>query len=244
MNTDILTRMDIVVADCGSSDPFDIIEYLGATYVPLCSTVIGYVRRVKGYNWVGINELLPEKRMLLAGRHEVAHLIGHLDSSDFGNHQETALFTTKQGFYDKSLSYQEKEANLVAADFTIPTHDFLDLIGYYDKTVRELVNKQNELDEAVKSYEQLRSIYSYMSISDSQKKRLAAYYKKVQQLRADVEEIQCDISNSGYCRTNSEIARALDFDEDFIVYKAEALRTRGYDLPQLELQRFDKMLRW
>lgn len=235
-------RMDIVVADCGSSDPFDIIEYLGATYVPLYSTLIGYVRRVKGYNWVGINELLPEKRILLAGRHEVAHLIGHLDNSEFGNHQESALFTTKQGLYDKTLSYQEKEANLVAADFTIPTHEFLELIGYYDTTIRELVAKQAELDEAVKNYDQLRSIYSYMTISDSQKKRLAAYYKKVQQLRADVQEIQCDVS--GYCRTVSEIARELDFDEDFIVYKAEALRTRGYDLPPLELQSYDKMLRW
>lgn len=244
MNTDILARMDIVVADCGSSDPFDIIEYLGATYVPLYSSVIGYVRRLKGYNWVGINALLPEKRRLLAGRHEVTHLIGHLDTSEFGSHQETALFTTKQGLYDKTLSYQEKEANLVAADFTIPTQDFLDLIGYYDSTVKELVEKQKELNEVTKSYEQLRSIYSYMTISDSQKKRLTAYNKKMQQLRADVDEIQCDISASGYCRTNAEIARELDFDEDFIIYKAEALRMRGYDLPLLELQRFDKMLRW
>lgn len=244
MNTDILTRMDIVVEDCGSSNPFDIIEYLGAQYVPLYSSVIGYVRRLKGFNWVGINALLPEKLILLAGMHECAHLVGHLDNREFGNHQETALFTTKQGLYDRGLSLQEKEANLVGADFNISTDEFLQLIGYGDKTVKELIEKQNELNIIIKSYEQLKSIYCCKTISDSQRKRLAAYAKQIQQLRGIVQEMQGDISASGYCRTIPEIAKMLDYDEDFIVYKAEALRIRGYELPPFELQRFDRMMRW
>ena len=244
MNTDILTRMDIVVEDCGSSDPFDIIDYLGANYVPLHSSVIGYVRRLKGFNWVGINADLPKKKILLAGRHECAHLVGHLDSKEFQGHQETSLFTTKQGLYDRELSTQEKEANLVAAEFTIPTRDFLNLIGYGDGTITELIEKQAELKEAIKNYEQLRSIYSFMTISDSQRKRLASYYRKMQQLKSTVQEIQDEISCSGYCRSIPEIARELGYDEDFIEYKAEALRVRGYDLPALELTSYDKMFRW
>lgn len=50
----------------------------------------------------------------------------------------TALFTAKQGLYDKELSKQEKESYLVAADFNINTDEFLQLIGYGDKTVKEL----------------------------------------------------------------------------------------------------------
>ena len=244
MNTDILTRMDIVVEDCGSSNPFDIIEYLGAQYIPLYSSVIGYVRRLKGFNWVGINALLPEKQILLAGMHECAHLIGHLDTMEFGNHQETALFTTKQGLYDRELSIQEKEANLVGADFNINTDEFLQLIGYGDKTVKELIEKQNELEDTINRCEQLKSIYCCKTISDSQRKRLAAYAKQIQKLRGIVQEMQGDISSSGYTLTMSEIARKLDYDEDFIVYKAEALRIRGFELPQLELQRYNKMFRW
>lgn len=244
MNTDILTRMDIVVEDCGSSNPFDIIEYLGAIHVPLYSSVIGYVKRLRGFNWVGINATLPENQKILTGMHECAHLVGHLDANGFGSHQETSLFTTKQGLYDKSLCIQEKEANLVGAEFTIQTKPFLDLIGYGSQAVTELVATQNKLDEAVHDYEQMRSSYSHMTISDFQRKRLNAYAKKIQQLKGIVQEMQGDIASAGYCRSIPEIAQELNFDEDFIVYKAEALRIRGYELPPFELQRYDKMMRW
>lgn len=245
METDILTRMDIVVADCGSANPFEIIDYLGAEIVPMQSRVIGYVRRLKGTNWVGINTTLPEHQQLLTAMHECGHLIKHINNAEFGvMHQETALFTTRQGLHDKTLSTQEKEANLVAADFIIPTDDILELIGYGNTTVDLYVEKQNALTDASQRYLQLKSIYNCMSTSAAQKKRIIAYAKSVQKLQAELSELQREITDCGFCRSLDEISCSIGFDVDFVQYKLEALKTRGYDLPDIELKAYDKMFRW
>ena len=106
------------------------------------------------------------------------------------------------------------------------------------------VEKQNALTDASQRYLQLKSIYNCMSTSAAQKKRIIAYAKNIQKLQAELSELQREITDCGFCRSLDEISCSIGFDVDFVQYKLEALKTRGYDLPDIELKAYDKMFRW
>ena len=208
---DIFQNMDALIQNAGTVDPLELLDFLGTQVVPMYGSVIGYVASFKHGVFVGYNTRQPRASQKFTLMHECTHVIRHIPTGSFSSqHQEMALFTI-----DKNIAVEEREANLCAAEYTIPTGDILELVGYHNTSVREYCRLKRYLDELSSAYPPPR--------------------KQLRKLSLDLKDLNLEIASSQCIHTNEQIARLLHYNEAFIYYKLEALRLRGYDIPQLEL---------
>ncbi len=207
----IFQNMDALIRNAGTDDPMELLDYLGTVIVPMCGTVKGYVASLKNGVFVGYNTRQPYKSQQFTLMHECTHIVEHIPTGVLSaQHQEMALFTI-----DKTIAVEEREANLCAAEYTVPTEDVLELSGYNNSSVREFCRLKEEFDVLIDTYPPPK--------------------QKLKKLSLELEVLGSDIASNQCVHTNEQIARLLHYNEAFIYYKLEALRLRGYDIPRLEL---------
>ena len=213
MMADVFRNMDILIEKAGTTDPFDLCSYLNVKLEKVYSRVIGYVVRVYkvGKIQVGYNVKMPYVDQCYTVMHECKHVVDDIPTGRISNmHQELALFTL-----DKNIAVEEREANICAAEYVVPTDDVLELTGYNNCAVREYRELKEEIDGMLHSY-------GYSA-------------KQLRRLCEDLENLEFELSHCESVHTTEQIARLLGYKEAYIAYKIEALRLRGYDIPQLEL---------
>lgn len=213
MMADVFRNMDILIKNAGTTDPFELCDYLDVILEKMYSRVIGYVVHIYKPDKirVGYNVKMPYVDQCYTLMHEYKHVVDDLPTGRIGPmYQEIALFTL-----DKNIAIEEREANICAAEYTVPTDDVLELTGYNNSTVREYRELKEEIEDALHSHD--------------------ASAKQLRHMCDDLEELEMEIAHCESVHTTEQIARLLGYKEAYITYKIEALRLRGYDIPQLEL---------
>lgn len=220
INIGILDKMDELTLKYGTRDPFELVGCLGYEIVDLYSSVIGYVTYVKGATWIGLNRCLSRLQQLFTLYHELTHAIEHLPHCGDAMFQETAALFT----FDKNIAQEEEEANIVAADFVIPTEDILDLTGYNTRAVRRYIELM-ELLERKKHTEPIQ--YS--------RRGQPVHTESYVTVCREIDEIRVQISEAELCHSKQQMARLLGYHVGIIDYKMRALQLRGYAMPEVEL---------
>lgn len=217
----ILDTMDELTLKYGTRDPYELIDCLGFRILGLYSSVIGYVAYAKGATWIGLNRSLSELQRLFTVYHELTHAVEHLPKNgDNAVFQESAALFT----FDKNIAQEEEEANIVAADFVIPTEEILELTGYNTRTVRRYIELM-ELLERKKRTEPEQYTRSGQPV----------HTEGFITICREIEETKVEIAEAGLCHTKQQMARLLGYHIGIIDYKMRALQLRGYAMPEVEL---------
>lgn len=154
MNENIFAETDAAIAKAnGSKDPEAVAScHRSKIFIasPLMGTITGMAIRYASLGVVSVNRRLNDIWKPFALWHELAHVFrGHIDEDGFGMHQDRDLFTVTVDSH--TISRQEKEANLISAEYNLDTDEILALIGYHNRTLqdyRELKKKQEEITQA------------------------------------------------------------------------------------------------
>ena len=238
LNTNILEKMDELAKRAGSSNPYDLANYLHA-YVKNISSdqLIAFVFRQSGIVCIGLNTKLPLSVQSVVLMHEVTHIVAHIDflnkSGDFYN----------EDFFCKSLknrqiAIQEYETNLVAADFCLPTDDILEMLGFNNNAMKEYRRYMEKFKKNRQEYEYFMGSTIFTTQSEWTRKRLLQLKKQMIYWQNVLEEMQHDLTFEGDFMSVEEIAREFEVPKTIIEYKLEALRQRGYDIDELELTEY------
>lgn len=70
---------------------------------------------------------------------------------------------------------------------------------------------------------------------------MVAYKDELAAMYEELMEQAADISNCGICLSKSEIAQEFDVPVYIIDYKYKAMAVRGYNVPSVELPKFEKV---
>ena len=150
MDDDIFAATDGAIARAhGSQDPETVAEYNSSKVLigsPLAGTIIGMAFRYATLGVISVNRKLDDVWRPFAYWHELAHVFRkHIDEPGFVYHRDCGLFAVPVD--SRTISRQEREANILSAEYNLPTQDVLELIGYQSQTMqdyRELKRKQEE----------------------------------------------------------------------------------------------------
>ena len=244
MEDDIFSVTDAAIEKAGGShDPVDVAEANGIFVAePLSGTITGMSMRFSYLGSIAVNGKLDTLWRMFTYWHELGHIFRkHVDDPTFNFHQDVGVFT--QSVDSRTISRQEKEANLISAEYNIPTDDVLELIGYNNRAMRDYRDLKKRENEMAAAYDQLRfSAYSE-NPSSMMKYRLAEYRRVLCQLEEKRHDLESEMCAMNCMRSLSEIAGELGANEVIIKYKLEALRFRGYDIDVQELERYDQIFR-
>ena len=102
VNTDVLERMDNLVSQAGTSNSYELANYLNAHIGDITSPkLLAFVIRRSGIVCIGLNPHLPYHIKEIILMHEVAHVAFHLDFlSRYGT------FYSESSFFD-SMKHSE-----------------------------------------------------------------------------------------------------------------------------------------
>ena len=235
MDTDVLERMDALVARAGTSDPYELADYLRVFIQGITSNkLIAFVVRKSGVICIGLNQRLNTAKKMVVLMHEVTHVACHMDFlHSFGLcYGELSPF---QNLKNKSIVRQEYEANIAAADFNLPTDDVLEMLGYNNKALQEYRRYLAAFERHRNEYEQFLSSTIFTAQSRWARQKLLDWRKRMKEWRDELEEMQHDLTYCGEFMTTAEIAKGYGLPQTIVDYKLEALRLRGYDLDAVEL---------
>ena len=240
-------QIDKIIRKIGSDNPEDIASYLGYEIIPLNSSIVGYITFIKNQIIIGINSRLSLVKRKFDIWHEIGHAIsGHLKEADFtsigGYHLDQSLFDANQQLNSKTISRYEREANLIAAEFSIDTNKVLELIGYDNSVVQQFQNLKTTQQQLRQEYEKLLFAVNGNNCSELQKYRLKEYKRELAKLDEKEQELGNEISTFDVM-TIPEIARSLNTSSIIVEYKLEAMRLRGYDINSLELATYNKVFK-
>ena len=149
MEDDIFSVTDVAIAKAGGShDPVDVAEANGIFVAePLSDTITGMSMRFSYLGSIAVNGKLDTFWRMFTYWHELGHVFRkHVDDPAFNFHQDVGVFT--QPVDSMTIPMQEKEANLISAEYNIPTDDVLELIGYNSRAMRDyrdLKKRENEM---------------------------------------------------------------------------------------------------
>ena len=243
MTTDILERMDAVVARAGTCDPYELADYLHAYVVDLIGKkLIAFVIQNSGVIHIGINPLLSIIKKHIVLMHEVAHVAFHLEflKRQQGVYGEVSAFASLK---HSEIVQQEYEANLVAADFCLDTDDVLDKLGYNLHSLQRYLEYLEDFKRHQAKYESFLS-YTVFSADDKwTQKKLLNWKREMKIWEQELEDMQRDLTYEGNLMTPEEIAREYDIPETIVEYKVEALRQRGYVTPSVELASYAQVFK-
>ena len=235
VTTDVLERMDNLVAQAGTSNPYELTSYLNAYIGNITSPkLLAFVVCRSGIVCIGLNPHLPDHIKEVVLMHEVAHVAFHLDFlSRYGT------FYSESSFFDSmkhsEIVQQEYEANLVAADFCLDTDDILDKLGYNLHSLQRYLEYLEDFKRHQAKYESFLS-YTVFSADDKwTQKKLLNWKREMKTWEQELEDMQRNLTYEGNLMTPEEIAREYDIPVAIVEYKIEALRHRGYVTPNVEL---------
>lgn len=244
MEDDIFSVTDAAIAKAGGShDPVEVADANGILVAkPLTGTITGMSMRFSYLGSIAVNGKLDTFWRMFAYWHELGHVFRkHVDDPVFNFHQDVGVFT--QPVDSRTIPRQEKEANLISAEYNIPTDDVLELIGYNNRAMRDYRDLKKRENEMAAAYDRLRfSTYSE-NPSAMMKYRLAEYRRVLQQLEEKRRDLESEMCTMNCVKSLSEIAGELGANEVIIRYKLEALRLRGYDIDVQELERYDQVFK-
>ena len=242
-SVNVLTQMDEITKKAGTADPEGIAAYLRADIVDVYSgDVIGYVQPIGRMVFMGINIRLKNKKRAIVTMHENAHVAFHLGDRDFRiKHQDDTMFS--RAVHDKVISRQEKEANLVAADFTVDTEDTLEAIGYNDGRIQEYRKCLNSMKRLRVDYDRLQAALSDSPTSKRVRLMLRDHERKMNKMFGEIQQMKYELVDCHYCATLQELGSMLGVNAVIAEYKLEALRLRGYDIDELELTSYENVFR-
>ena len=242
MGENVLQRMDEVIKRAGTDDPFELADYLGARIIWLTGSVIGFVRKIKQRVFIGVHRELSPRKQRFTVMHEDAHIVCHLEAEEFRlGHQEAAFFSARNGVFDRTVSHQEKEANLASAEYSLPTEDVLEMIGYYNGEKREFRRKLAAHERLREEYEGYRYSLDSCEYPQTVRERIAKYETSLRDSSWELEDMRSSISAMDDSLTIEQIARALHVSTVMVEYKLAALRLRGYDFDDMGLPGYDRV---
>ncbi|MBO6178179.1 MAG: ImmA/IrrE family metallo-endopeptidase [Selenomonadaceae bacterium] len=240
MNTDVLERMDNLVSQAGTSNSYELAGYLNAHIGDITSPkLLAFVVRRSGIVCIGLNPHLPDHIKEVILMHEVAHVAFHLDFFDNQGffHGESSFQLLK----NQTITIQEYEANLVAADFCLPTDDILEMLGFNNNAMKEYRRYMEKFKKHRQEYEYFMGSTIFTTQSEWTRKRLLQLKKQMIYWQNVLEEMQHDLTFEGDFMSVDEISREFEVPKTIIEYKLEALRHRGYDIDELELTSCNKV---
>ena len=244
MGENVLERMDEVMKRAGTDDPFELADYLGARIIWLTGSVIGFVRKIKQRVFIGVHRELSPRKQRFTVMHEDTHIVCHLEAEEFRlGHQEAAFFSAGSGIFDAAVSRQEKEANLASAEYSLPTDEVLDMIGYYNSEKQEYRRKLAEHENLRQEYEGYRCSFFPNDYSRTEQARIAEYEEELRELEWELEDMRSSLGATDNDLTIEQIARTLHVSSVMVEYKLAALRLRGYDFDDMDLPGYDRVFR-
>ena len=231
----------------GSKDPRAVADSLGIMVIDICGSICGYasVYRSGKTAWpvIGLHRDLPAPWDRFGGWHELAHVLrGHVYDPSFANrHCDCAFF--EQEVSSRTISLQEKEANLISADMCIEDALIVGLAGLDHPVIKNYRQFRADLENLVRSYEQLTVSVRSSSPSPLLRARMQDTKRKIRETRKTLQELEEEIAAMSGTLTLSEIAAKAGTTERILRYKLEAMRIKGYDIDHVELEPYDKMFR-
>ena len=227
----------------GSKDP-DVVANSNGIMIgdPLSGSIVGMAMRFSYLGAVAVNGHLDEAWHLFTLWHEIAHVLrNHVDDPAFNFHNDYGIFT--QSFDSRTISRQEREANLISAEYNIDTESVLELIGYHNRTMQDYRRLKKYQDQLSQAYDSLRFSTFGEHPSNSIKYRMAEYRRALRELNEKRYDLESDLSAMNCVYSISEIASNLGTNEIIMKYKFEAMRIRGYDIDVQELEKYNKVFR-
>lgn len=245
MTISALNKLESISANINSRDPRAIAEHLGIRLVNACGSLIAFVTIVKGLTFIAVNPRLSAKKYDYALSHELGHVVcKHLNAPGFlgnGVHQETSLMSIP--LYASTLCEQEKEANLIAADFMLDTRTVLEMVGYENRSVAQYRELRAKLREVQGDYESTLFSVTGRDISASLRRRLVDTRRLFQRTSSELKAIEQELQQMDCCLTIPEMAQELRVSSVIMEYKLEALRIRGYDVDPVELASYSQIFK-
>ena len=242
VNTDVLERMDNLVSQAGTSNSYELADYLNAHIGDITSPkLLAFVVRRSGIVCIGLNPHLPDHIKEVILMHEVAHVAFHLNFFDnqVFFHGENSF----QSLKNQTIAIQEYEANLVAADFCLDTDDILDKLGYNLHSLQRYLEYLEDFKRHQAKYESFLS-YTVFSADDKwTQKKLLNWKREMKTWEQELEDMQRNLTYEGNLMTPEEIAREYDIPVAIVEYKIEALRHRGYVTPNVELASYAQVFK-
>lgn len=225
----------------GSRDPEVVADFNNILIGdPLTGSIVGMSMRFAYLGSVAVNGKLDTVWRLFTLWHELAHVFRkHVDDPSFNYHQDRGIFT--QPVDSRAIPRQEKEANLISAEYNIETDLVLELIGYNNRTMQDYRRLKHYQDQLSHAYEALRFSSFGEQPPASVKYRLAEYRRALRELDEKKYDLESDLVASHCIRSMSEIAGEIGTSEIILKYKFEAMRIRGFDIDVQELERYDQV---
>ena len=244
MDEEIFAATDAAIAKAkGSRDPEVVADYHRSSILigtPLAGTIIGMSFRCSTLGVVSVNRNLDTVWRMFAYWHELAHVFRkHIDEPTFGMHQDRGLFTAPVDSH--SISRQEREANIISAEYNLVTDEVLELIGYNNRTMQDYRKLKHYHDQLSRAYDALRFSTFGEAPSNTVKYRMAEYRRALRELDEKRCDLESDLAAMNCVKSFSEIAGELKTSEVILKYKLEAMRIRGFDIDISELERYDQV---
>jgi len=242
VNTDVLERMDTLVSQAGTSNSYELANYLNAHIGDITSPkLLAFVVRRSGIVCIGLNPHLPDHIKEVILMHEVAHVAFHLDFFDnqVFFHGENSF----QSLKSQTIAIQEYEANLVAADFCLDTDDILDKLGLNNNMFKEYHRHLAKFKRYQADYETFVANTIFATSSEWARKRMLHWQRNLRHWHEELENMKYDLSYSGTFMTIDEISREYEIPTAIVEYKLEALRLRGYDIDELVLAGYNRVFK-
>lgn len=238
LSTDVFSIIDDKIKKAGSTDPKEVAEYFGIMVVELSGSIAGYATHYSFLPVIGLNKKLEDKWYMFGGWHELTHVFdGHIYENSFAKgHCDGAFFSQDLG---GRIPRQEKTANLVSANITIPDEDIFEVTGYNNASMRSYRELKAHQGELKRSFEQLR----FSADSPLVKVRLNELKKQLEKTEESISELEYTLVSSNSIRTFSEMAAELGIPERILHYKLEAMNMRGLDIDRQELERYEKIFK-
>ena len=238
MKLEHLKKMDHIIKAAGTRKPDDVLEYMGYIYIDPGENIPGFIAKRKNTVYYGVNRQLTAAQYAFGSFHEAFHgICAHLDIPGFlqnGGHTDT--------FRNRHIvAKTEREANIGASDVLIETKLFLEMTGYDSADVRAYLNSVDSFEKAVDDYRRHYEIVVANGSSEERVQRMNAYQQELARMHEELQEQAQDLLNSGRCFSKEEIAREFGVPVMIIDYKYEAMKTRNYNVPSVELPAFDKV---
>ena len=243
MNTDVLERMDALVKNAASSNPYELAKYLHVDVEKLIgSDILAFVVNFSGVKIVGLNPKLKGLKEYVVLMHEIAHIFFHMDFlTRYGNgYGEECVFKPLKR---ADIVRQEYEANLIAAEFCLDTGDILDKLGYNSHSLQDYMEHLEKFKQYCAEYKQFMGNTIFRVDDRWTQKRLMNYEKQLKFLQEELEDMQRDLTYEGGCMTTVEIAKEYGIPDTIVEYKIEALHHRGYIVPSVELASYGQVFR-
>ncbi len=240
LDTAVFSLVAGKIREAGSCDPREVARFFDILWVDLKGSIPGYASLYNGVlPVIGLHVSLKGVWYRLVGWHELTHIFaGHVRESDFGRgHADFSFFL--QEVDSQALSRQEKTANLVAADVSLPDADVLEVTGYLDPTLRSYRHLKSHQEQLLRELDALRFLTG--APSGSLRAQMRDLQSKLRDVGVSLSEMEETLMALAPGRTFDRMAAELEVTPCILRYKLEAMRIRGLDVDRQELERYDRV---